>query len=400
MAAATASSRELVMGVDFGTSYSSAGVLIDGKVELVLDDGENTIPSAVHVPRRGEPIFGAKALAHLTTDPANTVTSVKRLMGRRFDDPAIKRYQQWAPFRLKRGPQDKVLLELGGTDYACEQVASWILKRLRELAEARFGGRVRRAVVAVPASATEPYETALGTAARLAGFEIVQRIPEPIAGALAVGLHVVPAARRLLVCDFGGGTFDATLIDQDQLHFNALGCDGDEFLGGDDFDVILAQAVAGGVFEKTGFEMQRDVVRAHQLLRRCESVKRQLSARDDTSLLIKDGYIKGGKSYDVNATIARSWIEPRWEPLVDRAVAACQRLLVRNRRTAADISHVVLVGGATLMPLVRRKVAEAFPAAETVTGGYAQIAIAAGAVLQTAPYTASTAQIPRLAAPR
>jgi molecular chaperone DnaK (HSP70) len=290
-----------------------------------------------------------------------------------------------------------VLLELGGSEYACEQVASWMLKRLRELAEARFAGRVSRAVVAVPVSASEPYEIALSTAARLAGFEIVQKIPEPIAGALAVGLHVAPASRRLLVCDFGGGTFDATLIDQDQLHFNAIGCAGDEFLGGDDFDEVLAQAVAGGVFEKTGFDMQRDVVRAHQLLRRCESVKRQLSSRDDTSLVMKDGYVKGGKSYDVNATIARSWIEPRWEPLVDRAMAACQRLLVRSRRSAADVSHVVLVGGATLMPLVRRKLAAAFPKAETVTGGYAQIAIAAGAVLQTASYTASSAQLPRLA---
>lgn len=389
--------RELILGIDFGTSYTSAGVLKDGKVELVLDDGESTTPSVVHVPRRGDPIIGTKAVARLATDPESTVTSIKRLLGRSFEDGAVRRTQQWAAYRLKRSPQGRVLLSLNGTDYASEQVASWIMGRLRGLAEARFGARIRRAVVAAPVKASPDYLVGLKTAARLAGLEIVQIIPEPIAAALAVGMHLTPAERRLLVCDFGGGTFDVTLMVQDQLSFRPVAVDGDEFLGGNDFDEALANAIGGVIFQKSSFDILRDVVRAQQLLQRCESVKRVLSSRTEAPLVMRDAYVAGGRSHDLSASVERGWIEPRWEPLVDRALQVIRRLLIGSRWGAEDITHVVMVGGGTLMPLVRRMIAESFPASEMVTGDYAQIAIAAGAVLQTAVHVQSSAAVPHLA---
>lgn len=391
------SAREPILGIDFGTSYTSAGVLRDGKIDMVLDDGETTTPSVVHVPRRGDPIIGTKAVARMPGDPDSTVSSIKRLLGRSFEDPAVRRTQQWAAYPLRRSPKGKVMVHLAGADYACEQVASWILARMRTLGETRFGARIRRAVVAAPVTASPDYIAALHTAARLAGLEIAQIIPEPIAAALAVGMHLVPAERLLLVCDFGGGTFDATLMSQGALSFRPVGQAGDEFLGGNDFDEILASAIGGQIFQKSGFDIHRDAVRSQQLLQRCESIKRVLSSRHEAPLLLRDAYLESGRSIDLNATVERSWIEPRWEPLVDRALAVVGRLLTAASCPAERITHVVLVGGGTLMPLVRQRIAEAFTGAELVTGDYAQIAIAAGAVLQTAAHTQSTAAIPHLA---
>jgi molecular chaperone DnaK (HSP70) len=228
-------------------------------------------------------------------------------------------------------------------------------------------------------------------------MEIAQIIPEPIAAALAVGMHLVPAERLLLVCDFGGGTFDATLMTQGALSFRPVGQAGDEFLGGNDFDEILASAIGGQIFQKSGFDIHRDAVRSQQLLQRCESIKRLLSTRNEAPLLMRDAYLESGRSVDLNATVERSWIEPRWEPLIERALAVVGRLLTTASCPAERITHVVLVGGGTLMPLVRQRIAESFPGAELVTGDYAQVAIAAGAVLQTAAHTQSTAAIPHLA---
>jgi molecular chaperone DnaK len=397
MPPAPLTARDLILGVDFGTSYTSAGVLLDGKIELVRDDGETATPSVVHVPRRGDPVIGTKAVARLATDPESTITSVKRLLGRSFDDPVVRRTQQWAAYRLKRGPQGRIMLGLAGVDYACEQVAGWILARMRTLAETRFAARIRKAVVAAPVTASADYVTAVKTAARLAGLEILQIIPEPIAAALAVGMHLEPANRLLLVCDFGGGTFDATLMVQDALSFRPAAVDGDEFLGGDDFDEVLAAAVGGVIFQQTGYDIHRDVVRAQQLLQRCESVKRVLSSRSETPLVMRDAYMAGGRSHDLQTTVQRSWIEPRWEPLVERALQVVERLLTRSGCGRERITHVVLVGGGSLMPLVRQRIAEAVPEAQLVTGEYAQVAIAAGAVLQTAAHAATAAALPRLA---
>jgi molecular chaperone DnaK len=389
--------RELILGLDFGTSYTSSGVLLDGRVEFILDDGETTTPSVVHVPRRGDPLIGTKAVVRLASDPGSTVSSIKRLLGRKFDDPIVRRTQSWAAYKLKRSPKGGIMLELSGADYACEQIGSWILARLRAQAESRFGASVRRAVVAAPVTASSDFVAALKTTARLAGLEILQVIPEPIAAALALGLHLQPADRTMLVCDFGGGTFDATLMVQDALSFKPVACDGDEFLGGDDFDQVLADAIGGVIFQQTGYDIHRDLVRAQQLLQRCESVKRVLSSRADAPLMMRDAYLASGRSCDLNTTVERSWIEPRWEPLVDRALAVVERLLSRSGCSPEQITHVVLVGGGSLMPLVQRKIAEAVPAAELVTGDYAQVAIAAGAVLQTAAHLTSAVSVPRLA---
>jgi molecular chaperone DnaK (HSP70) len=396
-ATAPLSSRELILGIDFGTSYSSAGVLLDGKVEFVLDDGEKMTPSVVHVPRRGDPVVGTKATARLATDPESTVTSVKRLLGRAFDDPAVNRFQQWASYRLKRSQHGRVLFGLAGNDYACEQVASWVLARLRILAETRFGCLIRRAVIAVPVSASSEYLTGLRSAAKLAGLEVIQVIPEPIAAALAVGMHLHPAVRQLVVCDFGGGTFDVTLVAQDELSLRPVAVDGDSSLGGNDFDEVLAQAIAGVIYQQSKFDIHRDAVRSQQLIQRCESVKRVLSSRLQAPLLMRDAYQISGRSGDLSANVERTWIEPRWEPLVDRAVQITRRLLESSGLPPEKVTHLVLVGGGTLMPLVRQRMSEVLPGAELVTGDYAQIAIAAGAVLQTAAHLITAAAVPRLA---
>src|SRR5687768_13978750 len=204
------SAQEMIVGIDFGTCYTSAGVLVGDKVEMVLDQGDALIPTVVHIPQRGDPVVGIKAVSRLATEPGNTVASVKRVLGYPAADPAVRRLAASAAYKVETGPGGRTLLKVGGHPMAPEQVASYVLARVRDLAEARFGGRVRKAIIATSAAAPPGYQASLLNAARLAHLEVLETVAEPIAGALALGLHGELATRRVLVCDFGGGTFDVT----------------------------------------------------------------------------------------------------------------------------------------------------------------------------------------------
>jgi molecular chaperone DnaK (HSP70) len=213
--------RELVLGIDLGTSYSSAGVLVQGGVEMVVDDGDMSIPSVVHIASRGDMVVGNRALPYTLSAPDTTITSVKRLLGIEPIASELKRVAAGVPYHLALF-KDRLVITAHQREYTCEQVAAAILRRLVELAERRFGGGVRRAVVTIPAGVSRTYVASLQLAAGLAHLDIVQVAAEPIAGVLALGLHNRSAKRRLVVCDFGGGTFDVSCVAQDELRFEPV----------------------------------------------------------------------------------------------------------------------------------------------------------------------------------
>jgi len=372
--------------VDFGTSYTSAGALIDGRVDLIRDNGDAVIPSVVYVPARGEPIVGARALPYALHDPQHTVTSVKRLLGERHDAASLRRLAPLVPYPLVAGIGGRVHLRLHHSDWAAEQVAAAILGHVRELAERRFGA-VRKVVLAVAAEATLEQRQALLTAARLARLEVIDLVPEPVAGALALGLHARPERRRVVVADFGGGTFDVTLVEQTGTRFHVVATGGDPFLGGDDLDQAMVQALSGLVFRRCGFDVSHDLVRRQLLARRCEGAKRVLSTHLEARLTMPDAYIERGERRDLDVVLERAWCEARWEPLFDRALGVVDLVLARGGWGDVAVDEVGLIGGTSLVPRFQQRLRARFAGSRVNLSEDAAVAVATGAALVAARHS-------------
>ena len=375
--------RDIVLGLDFGTSHTSAGAFIDGRVELIVDNGDPMIPSVVHLPDRGNPEVGRRATPFLISDPGGTVTSVKRLLGTGGDDAVVRQLAPTVPFRITGAPSGSLLLRIRNQDWAVEQIAGHLLDRVRQLAEQRFGGKVRAVIATASAAATARYQTALRLAARLAHLDVVGMIAEPIAGALALGLHARPERRRLAVCDFGGGTFDVTLVEQRGLRFDVIATGGDGFLGGDDLDAALVGAVAGLIYKRSRFDLNHDIVRRQALTLRCESIKRTLSSSPDARLFMRDAYVEHGSARDLDLMIDRAWVEPLWDPLFQRALDCFDRVMARAGWGRQDVDEIAMIGGTALVPRFQHLLRERYPRIRATVSDLAGVAVAIGATLLT-----------------
>ena len=389
---------ELTLGIDFGTSCTTAGVLIGDRVELVQDGGDAVVPSVVYVPDRGPLEVGRKAQVRLMSDPSGVIRSVKRVLGVGPDSPAVRTFAAGALFRVDAAG-DHLTFKLRAANYAPEQITGAILARVRELAETRFGGRITKAVITRSVSAPPGYRDALIRAAKIAHLDVLEIVPEPIAGALAVGLHAQAGERRLLVCDFGGGTFDVSALLQSGLRFTPVATSGDQYLGGDDLDTEVAETIAGLIVKRTSYDIHRDAVRWSELLFRCEMAKRQLTAAAEVPFSMRDAYVAGGRAHHLDFKLERSWVEERWAPLFARVVASIEEALRRAGWQHDQVDHVALIGGSALVPLFQRTVAGVFPGQSVVLAPRADVAVGIGAVLLTARFGAERRAVPVLEAP-
>jgi len=389
--------RELVLGIDFGSSTTSAGVLINGRVELIQELGDHVIPSVVYMPDRGAIEVGRRATPHVLTDPTRVIRSVKRLLG---VPPTSELVAQWAaahPIAVDRRGA-RTLLKLSSGEVAPEQVAAQILGRVRELAETRFGATIKRAVMTMSAAAPAGYRDALVRAAKIAHLEIVELIVEPIAGALALDLHRQDENRRIMICDFGGGTFDVSAVVQERMRFTPVAVAGDHWLGGDDLDSALAEAIAGLVARNTRYDMHRDLVKWNELLYRCELAKRQLSSAREVPFAMPEAYLQQGERRDLRFTVEEHWAEGVWGKLLARARTVIETGLARAGWTADQVDVIGLVGGSSLTPSFRRVVNEIFDPARVTAPDDAETAVAIGATLLTARHQPSTGELRTLVA--
>jgi molecular chaperone DnaK (HSP70) len=388
--------QEVVLGIDFGTSCTSAGALVGDRVELVQDNGDPVVPSVVYVPDRGAIEVGRRAANRLLTDPAGVIRSIKRVLGVPTTSPMVRRFAGGAGFRVD-ATGDRVLLKLRSGDLVPEQVAASVLGRIRELAEMRFGGKISKAVFTMSAAPPAGYREALTRAARLAHLEVLEVIAEPIAGALSLGVHgQTEGERKLIVCDFGGGTFDVSAILQTGLRFSPVATFGDPYLGGDDLDDQLATAVAGVVFRQGGYEMQKDAVRWSQLLFRCESAKRQLSNQRETTLSMREAFIQNGRARDLELVIDRPWVEAGWQALLARAVDVVTEALRRASWKPEEVQAIAVIGGSSLVPAFRRAIGQLFPGRQVLSSPQADLAVAIGATLLTARFGVERRAVPIL----
>jgi molecular chaperone DnaK len=363
------------IGIDFGTSNTSLAVAIGDRIILVPDAlGRTSHPSLVHFPAKGEPIVGWDARPLSISNPRRTIASAKRLLGRRYDDPAIAGWLQSTLYQTSRGPDGSIVIGLDGDSYAVGQVCAAVLAHVRTMAESQLGTSLDRAVLTVPVGFTQEQRTALSRAGQIAGLEVIALVEEPVAAALAYGLgkgkNEVVAAY-----DFGGGTFDFTLLDLSGERFRVLATGGDSWLGGDDFDLALANAAADALWQWTTVDIRKRTVEWQGLIAACEQAKRKLSSVDSAQLRL-DGIVEAhGFRYDID----RTQLEARCSALLDRSLDICRQTLAQAGLEPREITQVVASGGIAHIPFVRAGVARFFEREiKTVVDPQAAICVGAG----------------------
>jgi molecular chaperone DnaK (HSP70) len=373
-----ASSSELVLGIDLGTTYSTAAAVVNGKVHFALDGrGEACVPSVVHFPKSGPAVVGADADRLRSTDPQNTVFGIKRLVGRRVDSPQGRLLDACAAFKMKQeGAGEAAVVVRTGT-YAASEVAACVLRYLRERAEARFGRRIGKAVVTVPVTADDAVREAMVRCGRMAGLEVLRIVAEPCAGAVAQAAIGAEGAAPLLVYDFGGGTFDATVVRRTGGRVEVLAAGGDDCLGGDDLDLAFARWVASGVYRVHKLDLTRDAVAWVKVQRHCELVKRALSSAPEARYRVSDAL---GSGKDLDVTVRREHLSPEWSELVRRSLESAAGTVREAGMTVRDLRGILLIGGTTFVPQVRAAVAAGLERPCLVEGD-PQTAVARGAAI-------------------
>ncbi len=383
---------EIAIGIDLGTSYSSVAVVRDGRPEVLADDqGRLTQPSVVSFPTDGGIDVGYGARERLGVDPFNTVYSVKRLIGRRMDDPEARAVVSSFPFTVAEGPNNHPVIEIRGERLSIPEASAYVLRLMKKIAEARLG-IVDKAVITVPANFNDAQRESTRIAGRIAGLEVIRMINEPTAAALAYGFGKLQN-KLVAVYDFGGGTFDFTLLELRERVFRVISTAGDMFLGGDDFDEALATAVVNSFWKQTGIELRRDVVEWQRVLLACEAVKRQLSEAPAAELNVRKVAHTAKGELDLSATVSRDLFSSLCFDMVRRSFAVVERALADAKVRAEDVDEVLMVGGTTYIPLVRASVTQFF-SRTPCTSIDPETAVAAGAAIQAASLMAAPSPHP------
>ncbi|MBX3273290.1 MAG: Hsp70 family protein, partial [Sandaracinaceae bacterium] len=373
-----------VLGIDLGTTNSVVCVADGGELRVLPDEeGRLLIPSVVSFHPGGDILVGHAARERRLLDARNTIYSIKRLIGRPFLSPEVKRAQQRFPFRLCEGPTQGVLVEARGETYTLPEISAFVLREVRRIAEDRVGAFCTQAVITVPANFNELQRSATKAAGRVAGLEVLRILNEPTAAALAYG-YGQRSRERIAVFDLGGGTFDITILELAGDVFEVLATAGDTFLGGDDLDVLIADKMADAFLSHHRFDPRSDAQAYERLRAAAEWAKCQLSSEHEVQLRVEElAYGEGGVSLDLSFGLTRPALEGLARPLVARAFDVCEDAMRVAGVRPTQLDNVILVGGSTRIPLVRAMVEEYFgrPALDTIDP---DLVVARGAALQAA----------------
>src|SRR5262245_17426892 len=370
-----------VIGIDLGTTNSCVAVMEGGEPQVIPNaEGGRTTPSIVAVSKTGERLVGTVAKRQAVTNPDNTIFSVKRLMGRKFDDAEVQPLKEIAPFVIERASNGDAAVVMGDRSYSPPEISAMILQKLRADAEAYLGEPVTEAVITVPAYFNDAQRQATRDAGRIAGLEVLRIINEPTAASLAYGLDR-KADETIAVYDLGGGTFDISVLELGEGTFQVKATNGDTFLGGDDFDNVLINFLIAEFKRDQGIDLTQDRMALQRLKEAAEKAKIELSTTQQTEVNLPfiTADASGPKHMAINFT--RSRLEQLVGDLVDRSLGPCRTALQDASVTAAQINEVVLVGGMTRMPLVGQKVQEFF-GKEPHRGVNPDEVVAVGAAIQ------------------
>lgn len=352
--------NEPVIGIDLGTTNSVVAVVLDGEVHVIPDEeGHNTQASMVAFQADGSLVVGNHARREAIVDPAHTVFSAKRLIGRHFDSPPVQAAIKALPYKVVKGRNQVPQIEIRGERYGLPEISGMVLRRMKDIAESYLKRPVHKAVITVPANFDDTQRQMTKLAGELADLEVLRVINEPTAAALAYG-YGRDVDARLAVYDFGGGTFDITLLSVEGSVFEVAATAGDTFLGGDDFDERLARYMALAFKQQNGRELT-DPIALNRLRHVAEKLKRELTRKDRAIVNVRELDRDDEKRlYDLRFQLDRRGFEERCQDIVQRTFLVCDEALREAGLRATDLDGVVLVGGSTRIPLVREMVAGYF----------------------------------------
>ncbi|MEP7221080.1 MAG: molecular chaperone DnaK [Novosphingobium sp.] len=374
-----------VIGIDLGTTNSCVAVMDGGKPKVIENsEGARTTPSIVAFTKDGERLIGQPAKRQAVTNGDNTIFAVKRLIGRRFEDPVTQKDTELVPYTIVKGKNGDAWVSAGGQEYSPSQISAFTLQKMKETAESYLGETVTQAVITVPAYFNDAQRQATKDAGQIAGLEVLRIINEPTAAALAYGLDKNDG-KTIAVYDLGGGTFDVSILEIGDGVFEVKSTNGDTFLGGEDFDTQVVEWLAAQFKKKEGLDLKTDKLALQRLKEAAEKAKIELSSAQTTEINLPfiTARMEGGATTPLHLveTITRADLEKMVGDLIKRTIAPCQKALADAGLKASDIDEVVLVGGMTRMPKVRDAVKDFF-GKEPHTGVNPDEVVAMGAAIQ------------------
>jgi molecular chaperone DnaK len=349
-----------VIGIDLGTTNSCVAIM-DGAQPKVIEnsEGARTTPSMVAFTEDGERLIGQPAKRQAVTNPENTLFAVKRLIGRRNNDPMVAKDKGMVPYKIIEGKNGDAWVEARGEKYSPSQISAYVLQKMKETAEKYLGETITQAVITVPAYFNDSQRQATKDAGKIAGLEVLRIINEPTAAALAYGLDK-EGGKTIAVYDLGGGTFDISILEIDDGLFEVKSTNGDTFLGGEDFDMRLVEYLADEFKKEQGMDLRKDKLALQRLKEAAEKAKIELSSSAQTEINLP--YITADASGPKHLTLklSRAKLESLVEELIKRTIQPCKNALKDAGVSAAEIDEVVLVGGMTRMPKVFETVKSIF----------------------------------------
>ncbi|KAB0540807.1 molecular chaperone DnaK [Pseudochrobactrum saccharolyticum] len=370
-----------VIGIDLGTTNSCVAVM-DGKTAKVIEnaEGARTTPSIIAFTDGDERLAGQPAKRQAVTNPEGTLFAVKRLIGRRFDDPMVTKDKDLVPYKIVKGDNGDAWVETHGKKYSPSQVSAMILQKMKETAESYLGENVTQAVITVPAYFNDAQRQATKDAGKIAGLEVLRIINEPTAAALAYGLDK-SEAKTIAVYDLGGGTFDVSILEIGDGVFEVKSTNGDTFLGGEDFDMRLVEYLAAEFKKEQGIDLKNDKLALQRLKEAAEKAKIELSSAQQTEINLPFITADATGPKHLAIKLSRAKFESLVDDLVQRTIEPCKAALRDAGLKAGEISEVVLVGGMTRMPKIQ-EVVKAFFGKEPHKGVNPDEVVAMGAAIQ------------------
>jgi molecular chaperone DnaK len=370
-----------VIGIDLGTTFSAVAVMEAGEPKVIANaEGGRITPSVVAINKAGERLVGQVAKRQAITNPDNTIFSIKRLMGRKFDEPTVEYDRKLLPYKIVKAANGDAWVKMGDKEYSPPEISAMILQKLKMDAEAYLGEKVSEAVITVPAYFNDSQRQATKDAGKIAGLNVLRIINEPTAASLAYGLDK-KKDETIAVYDLGGGTFDISILELGEGTFQVKSTNGDTHLGGDDFDQKIMDWLCDEFKKDQGIDLRQDKMALQRLKEAAEKAKCELSTVQQTEVNLPFVTADASGPKHLNITLSRAKLEQLVGELVEKSIEPCRQALADAEKTAAQIDEVVMVGGQTRTPLVIEKVKQFF-SKEPHKGVNPDEVVAIGAAIQ------------------
>ena len=370
-----------IIGIDLGTTYSAVAVVEGGQPKIIENiEGSRTTPSVVALAKNGDRLVGTLARRQAVTNPENTIYSIKRFMGHTYNDPDVQADIKTIPFKIEKGENDGVLVRLGDKTYRPEEISAMIIQKIKSDVEAKLGEKITEAVITVPAYFNDAQRKATKDAGKIAGLDVKRIINEPTAAALAYGFNK-KKEEKIAVYDFGGGTFDISILEVSNDVIEVKSTDGDHHLGGEDIDQMIVKWIALEFKKESGIDVSKDTLALQRLKEEAQKAKHELSTTLATDINIPFITSDASGPKHLFLKLTRQKLEELTEPFIRRSIEIAKRAMENSPFKLADINEIIMVGGQTRMPAIIKAVKDYFGKEPNLSINPDEV-VAAGAAIQ------------------